>query len=344
MPRTLANLKLRLQSETHITAVPLHERECAKIRSQIAALTNLQSISIAGPGAAACFPYGPNLAATFSHLTALRLSTIRSHAEVAQLLPALPTSLVHLSMDVDTLACEDSIYKSSTEQVQQLQRSVQLAHLTALKELHITGDGFVVGEDTQLPPNIEKLTVPWLVHFKPLLELSRLQHLNAGHLLGPAQLGVLVQGLTQLTHMEANMMWIGEDEAPEVVSALAALPLKSLGLEAFGPPGEGATAGLYQPAIALGLLGQLTSLTSLRITAGAYHVADVAACLASLTGLQQLVLDRPVAAGQGPCKPTLYGGSAEREGLMHAVVSLPQLRCLKLDAGWLSLMYSSVAA
>lgn len=166
MPKTLSRVNLELQGFhgfTEAAATPLHGHDCAVIRSELATLPHLQSICIAGPGAAACLPYSPHLAVTFSQLTSLRLGTIKSHAEVAQLLQGLPASLQQLRLNVDTLdnnAINDDL-------LLELQRSVQLDHLTALTTLDVTGRFFMIGRDSKLPPSIINLTVPLVLHVKP---------------------------------------------------------------------------------------------------------------------------------------------------------------------------------
>lgn len=176
MPRTLSKVILQLQGDVDVTATPLCERDCAMICAELAALPNLHSISIAGPGAAACLPRTPNLASTFSQLTCLRLGTIRSHAGVVQLLAGLPASLLELRLDVDTPDHDrvaDQRYAESVYRMMQQQRSLQLAHLTALEALHVTGSGsFVVGEDSTLPPNVISMTLPLVLHEWPLLQLT----------------------------------------------------------------------------------------------------------------------------------------------------------------------------
>uniref|UniRef100_A0A383WQE3 Uncharacterized protein n=1 Tax=Tetradesmus obliquus TaxID=3088 RepID=A0A383WQE3_TETOB len=165
LPRGLSSVNLQLQDDKQdVMATPLYSLECAIISSELAALPNLQSISIAGPGAAACLPFGPSLATTFTQLTSIRLGAIRTHAGVAQLLQGLPASLQQLRLDVDTpdrLDNGNGDYTSDVERrMLQLQRSIQMAHLTALTTLNVTGKHFVIGRNSKLPPNLINLTVP----------------------------------------------------------------------------------------------------------------------------------------------------------------------------------------
>ncbi|WIA23400.1 hypothetical protein OEZ85_000158 [Tetradesmus obliquus] len=235
MPRTLSKVILQLHDDEDVTATPLHGSDCAIICAELAALPNLQSISIAGPGAAACLPHAPNLATTFSHLTCLRLGTIRSHAGVVQLLAGLPAGLLQLRLDVDApdhdrIGDELSVYNRMMQQ----QRSLQTAHLTALKTLHVTGGGsFVVGQDSTLPPNVINMNLPVVLHEKPLLQLTHLQHLDFANnkvLSGeqPDGFARLARCLKQLTHLEIAALPIAEENAHVTMSTLAAMPLKKL--------------------------------------------------------------------------------------------------------------------
>jgi hypothetical protein len=336
MPRTLSKVNLQLQGDAGDYSVPLQDHECALLRSALAALPNLQSISIAGPGAAACLPHTSNLTPTFSQLTSLRLGTIRSQAAVAELLQGLPASLLLLRLDVDTpdrLEHSGEMSGNDWEWLQELQRSVQTAHLTALTTLHVTGKRFVVGRDSQLPPNLIKLTLPMVLHERPLLQLDRLQHLDIANLnqLPPAGIAGIAQSLTQLTHLEVGFLNIEESAAPQKMSALAALPLKSLSVASYGPQQPGAAPGVTGPATVGVLLGQLTSLTSLTLVKGAYAWGDLAASLAQLTGLQELVL---LAVSGDRMTARLLGDVADCESFVDVIVGLEQLRCLVAVDGW----------
>ncbi|WIA29857.1 hypothetical protein OEZ86_012327 [Tetradesmus obliquus] len=194
------------------------------IRAELAALPNLQSISIAGPGVAACLPYGPIPSTTFSQLTSIRLGTIISGpAQFVQLLRGFPASLPQLRLDVDM---------KQMDWILQLQQGVQMAHLTALTTLHVTGKRFVIGEESTLPPNlIINLTVPWVMHARPLMQLSRLQRLDVRSIdhQRPDGFAGVAQCLTQLTYMNIDMLYIADENAPqELMLSVAAVRMLSL--------------------------------------------------------------------------------------------------------------------
>jgi hypothetical protein len=327
MPRTLNKVNLQLQGEYDGLAIPLQYRECTLLRAELAALPNLHSISIAGPGAAACLPCSSSLAATFSHLTSLRLGTIRSAFDVQQLLRGLPASLQHLRLDVDTAWPTMGLNVWAYYQ----QSSVQLAHLTALTTLHVTGrqSSFIIGEDSVLPPNLVNLTATIALSAQPLLPLTNLQHLNIRNLrnLKPAEFPAMARCLTQLTHMETGTLIIDDDDAPDTFAALDALHIKSLGVMSYGPHVAGHNAG--GPAVAGRLLGELTALNSLTILLGSYVIAEVASSLAQLTGLQQLELT----IGDSEKQPRLFGDRADCENFVDTIAGMDQLRHLTA-AGW----------
>ncbi|WIA18725.1 hypothetical protein OEZ85_003418 [Tetradesmus obliquus] len=337
MPRTLASVDLQLLRDYDVAATPLHDCECAMLRSQLAALPSLQDISIVGLGAAACLSPGLDLAATFSQLTSIYLGSITSHAGVEKLLPALPASLVQLGLAVDTpdrLTPGAVISDSDRQWLVQLQRGVQMAHLTALTALDVAGTRFVIGEDSQLPPNLVSLKVPMVMHERPLLQLTRLQHLDVHNLdmLGAGGLAGIARCLTQLTSLKAVWMRLEDADAPAIIPALAALPLKSLNVMSYGPPQPAAADDINFPAALGALLGQLTGLASLELATGSYRVADVAASLAHLTGLKVLALS--TAADQGG-RSGLWGSVASYEALADAIVASKQLRVLRAAAYWL---------
>ncbi|WIA09791.1 hypothetical protein OEZ85_009166 [Tetradesmus obliquus] len=286
------------------------------IRAELAALPNLQSISIAGPGVAACLPYGPIPSTTFSQLTSIRLATIiDSPGELAQLLRGFPASLPQLRLDVDT---------NQLDWILQLQQGVQMAHLTALTTLRVTGKRFVIGEESTLPPNLINLTVPWVMHERPLMQLSRLQRLDLHSIdhLRPDGFAGIAQCLTQLTYMNIDMLYIADEDAPQVIAALTALPLKSLGVASHGPPQGGAGFGISGPAALGALLGQLTSLTSLTLQLGAYAVADVAASLAGLTGLRELMLSVAAVRMLSIRRPRLISDVEDKGDQPHPIMRL----------------------
>uniref|UniRef100_A0A383W8Q9 Uncharacterized protein n=1 Tax=Tetradesmus obliquus TaxID=3088 RepID=A0A383W8Q9_TETOB len=325
MPKTLSRINLQLPSHA---GHPLLRHDCSMIRAELAALPNLQSISIAGPGVAARLPYGPIPSTTFSQLTSIRLATIiDSPGELAQLLRGFPASLPQLRLDVDT---------NQLDWILQLQQGVQMAHLTALTTLRVTGKRFVIGEESTLPPNLINLTVPWVMHERPLMQLSRLQRLDLHSIdhLRPDGFAGIAQCLTQLTHMNIDMLYIADEDAPQVIAALTALPLKSLGVASHGPPQGGAGFGISGPAALGALLGQLTSLTSLTLQLGAYAVADVAASLAGLTGLRELMLSVAAVRMLSIRRPRLVGDVEDSESLAEAIVGLEQLRLLSASARW----------
>uniref|UniRef100_A0A383WAJ3 F-box domain-containing protein n=1 Tax=Tetradesmus obliquus TaxID=3088 RepID=A0A383WAJ3_TETOB len=331
MPKTLSKVNLQLQNNGH---------GCSMIRAELEALPNLQSISIAGPGAAACLLSKPIPSTTFSQLTSIRLGTIRSPAEVAKLLRGLPASLPQLRLDVGTP--DRAPGGIAVDRILQALHSVQMAHLTALTTLHVTGKRFFIEEESTLPPNLINLTVPCVMHERPLMQLSRLQRLDVNSIdsLLPEGFAGIALCLTQLTHMNIDMLYIEDDNAPQVIAALAALPLKPLGVASHGPPQEGAAAGMFGPAALEGLLGQLTSLTSLRLVGGAYAVADVAASLAGLTGLQELMLSAAGVRNPMLRKPSLFANVEHDESLAAAIVGLKQLRLLSAQAAWFGSGYA----
>jgi hypothetical protein len=237
MPRTLSNVVLELQDNEGKTAVPLQEADMVLLRSVLAALPRLKSISIAGPGAAACLPIGfSQQTVHLSQLTSLRLSTISSPAAVAQLLASLPASLRQLRIDVDTpnhqdlaaallaatsdkdwqqllAAASDKNWQqllaaASDKDWQQLlqhqqQCTLSLTHLTALTALHLTGQPFLLGREfnLKLPNSIINLTVP--VVPTPLLHLARLQRLSIRNMdrMPTSVYALMARCLTQLTHL-----------------------------------------------------------------------------------------------------------------------------------------------
>jgi hypothetical protein len=239
MPKTLSKVILQLQSNEDVTAIPLHEGECVLLRPALAGLSDLQSISIAGPGAAACLPKGPSLTANLSQLTSLRLGTIRSAAGVAELLSALPASLLQLCLDIDTpdrLQHAPDMGDAEWQWLLEQQRAVQMPQLTALTTLHVTGRRYVVGRDSKLPPNIINLTVPMVLRAAPLLQLTGLQRLSIHNLnqMRASDFEAMARCLTQLTHLETDLMVIEDDDAPEIIAGLAHLPLKKLCLLSYG--------------------------------------------------------------------------------------------------------------
>uniref|UniRef100_A0A383VVL6 FBD domain-containing protein n=1 Tax=Tetradesmus obliquus TaxID=3088 RepID=A0A383VVL6_TETOB len=351
-PRTLSKVILQLQDDEDVTATPLHGSDCAIICAELAALPDLQSISSAGPGAAACLPHAPNLATTFSHLTCLRLGTIGSHAGVVQLLAGLPAGLLQLRLDVDApdhdRIGDERYILSVYNRMMQQQRSLQTAHLTALKTLHVTGGGsFVVGQDSTLPPNVINMTLPVVLHEKPLLQLTHLQHLDFANIKvlsgeQPDGFARLARCLKQLTHLEIAALPIAEENAHVIMSALAAMPLKKLEVGAlYMPPQEGAAADVIVPAAIGVLLGRLTSLTTLMMLAGALAWADLAGSLARLTGLRHLAwfgaeCEEYMA---GPASG-MFGDVPDCESFVDAIAGLQQLRILRANAVWFGSGYA----
>ncbi|WIA29864.1 hypothetical protein OEZ86_012333 [Tetradesmus obliquus] len=199
MPKTLSKVNLQLQSNGH---------GCSMIRAELEALPNLQSISIACPGAAACLLSKPILSTTFSQLTSIRLGTIRSPAEVAKLLRGLPASLPQLRLDVGTP--DRAPGGIAVDRILQALHSVQMAHLTALTTLHVTRKRFFIEEESTLPPNPINLTVPCVMHERPLMQLSRLQRLDVNSIdsLLPEGFAGIALCLTQLTHMNIDMLYM----------------------------------------------------------------------------------------------------------------------------------------
>jgi hypothetical protein len=321
MPRTLSKVTLQLQSNQDVTAIPLHEGECALLRPTLAGLPNLQSISTAGPGAAACLPKGPSLTANLSQLTCLRLGTIRSAAEVAELLSALPASLQQLHLDVDI-----------PDRLEQ-ERTVQMQHLTALTTLHVTGEGFILGQHSKLPPSIVNLTVPMVLRATPLLQLTGLQCLNINNLnkMSAFCFVDMARCLTQLTHLETELMGIEDDDAPRLVAGLAALPLKELCVLSYGSRIAGEVDDLTDPAVVGELLGQLSSLTSLTMMVGCYSWGALAASLAGLTGLEVLVLSGGL---QDSRRAVMYDDAEACEQFVQTIAGLQELRCLVAYHSW----------
>ncbi|WIA32789.1 hypothetical protein OEZ86_005972 [Tetradesmus obliquus] len=325
MPRTLSTVSLKLQGSEAVTAIPLHDQECALIRSGLAALPHLQHISIAGPGIAACLPCSPNLATTFNQLTSLHLGTIRSHAEVVQLLAALPAGLVQLRLDVDTPDPRTKAHSSDVhEQMMQLQRGVQLAHLTTLQRLRVIGACFLIGPDSTLPPNVIQLIAPCLFDERPLLPLTNLQHLDIDNLNALSEIRpegfARTASLKQLKFMFTGALIIEHEDAVEMVAGLAALsagrlPLRDLHVVSQGPQQPGAAGGVFGPAALGRLLGQLTGLRSLVIQAGTFAWTDVAASLVQLTCLQELIVASTV-----DDSPALIGDVADCETFVDAIV------------------------
>uniref|UniRef100_A0A383WQ07 Uncharacterized protein n=1 Tax=Tetradesmus obliquus TaxID=3088 RepID=A0A383WQ07_TETOB len=312
------------------------------IRSELAALPNLQSIKIEGHGAAACLSSGIDLGSTFSQLTFICLGSIKSQAGIEQLLPALPASLVQLDLGVDLpkqLALGAELSDSDRQWLLQLQRGMQMAHLTSLTKLAIHGNRMVIEEHSLLPPNLVSLRVPMVMHEGPLLQLTRLQHLDihSCSMPGAAGLAGIARCLTQLTSVTAGWVQIEDEDAPQVISDLAMLPLKSLNVLSYGPPvlvaaadGIEAAAMEYSSPAAVGaLLGQLTGLTRLELATGAYRVADVAASLAHLTGLQELELSMTNSE-----RVMLRGRVARYEALVNAIVASKHLRKLRASFPW----------
>jgi hypothetical protein len=287
----------------------------------LAGLSNLKSLSIAGPGAAACLPRGPSLTANFSQLTSLRLGTITSAAGVEELLSALPAGLRQLRLDTDIPGT--------------LQPAVHMSHLTALTTLDVTGRGFVLREESKLPANIINLTVPMVLRAIPLLQLTGLQRLNIIdlHKMRTSCFEAMARCLTQLTHLETELMGIEDRAAPRLIAGLAQLLLKKLSLLSYGPCIAGAADGLAYPAVVGGLFGQLTSLTSLTIMLGCYSFDALAVSLAGLTGLQKLVLRIAPSVEDSP-KEGRYGDSESCEQFVQTVAGLQQLRFLGACFGW----------
>uniref|UniRef100_A0A383WPY0 FBD domain-containing protein n=1 Tax=Tetradesmus obliquus TaxID=3088 RepID=A0A383WPY0_TETOB len=198
----------------------------------------------------------------------------------------------------------------------------------------------MIGRDPKLPPSIINLTVPLVLHVKPLLQLTRLQRLNLDNpnILEAGDLAEIAHCLTQLTHMDVGDLHVEDEAAPQVISALAALPLKKLGVLSYGPQQPGAAAGAPSPAAVGALLGQLTGLTSLTLWAGAYAWRDVAASLARLTDLQDLMLfvhddgdddedgDRP--------RSGVIGDAADAESFVDTLAGLEKLSHLIAYDSW----------
>jgi hypothetical protein len=222
--------------------------------------------------------------------------------------------------------------------MRRLQRTVKTAYLTTLTRLHVTGQHFAVGRKSTLPPNLISPTVPTLLHAKPILQLTRLQHLAVDNLNHLSTAGLAdIASLTQLTSMDIGLLYIHNAEAPEVMSALAAMPLKSLGVVPYGQA-PGAVDGDMHPAhtatVVGSMLSQLTGLTSLMVAMGWYAWSDLAASLAHLTGLQELVLQCDGGDGFAYDDTGVSGNMEDCESFASTIVGLEQLRSLKAIAGW----------
>uniref|UniRef100_A0A383WP47 Uncharacterized protein n=1 Tax=Tetradesmus obliquus TaxID=3088 RepID=A0A383WP47_TETOB len=175
-----------------------------------------------------------------------------------------------------------------------------------------------------------------VIHERPLLQLTHLQRLDVFNLnvlsfMRSGSFAVIARCLTQLTCLEGDTVTIYDDDAPHIISGLATLLLKKLGVYSFGPQQPGAAAGVTGPAAVGALFGQLTGLTSLTLVLGSYAWRDVTASLARLTDLQDLMLhvDDNDKQNWAP-----IGNVADCEGFVDTIVGLEKLRYLIACDPW----------